>query len=76
MVMGYRISFDQADQIFEKLGEAYEIWAPKRFAGKGRYSQTDLIRYDKVCKMGEIEYKEKSDLPAKEVLSPITQSLF
>ena len=32
--MGYRISFDQADQIFEKLGEAYEIWAPKRFAGK------------------------------------------
>lgn len=74
--MGYRISFDQADQIFEKLGEAYEIWAPKRFVGKGRYSQTDLIRYDRVCKIGEVEYKEKSDLPAKEVLSPITQSLF
>ena len=59
MVMGYRISFDQADQIFLKN------WAkPTRFgrrsvfAGKGRYSQTDLIRYDKVCKMGKSNTKK------------------
>ena len=35
---------------------------------------TDLIKYARVAK--EIEYREKSDFPAKEVLSPITQSLF
>lgn len=74
--MGYKVSFEEADRIFAKLREEYEIWAPKRFVGKGRYSDTDLIRYDKVCKVEEIEFKEKSDLPAKEVLSPITQSLF
>lgn len=74
--MGYKVSFEEADRIFAKLYEEYEIWAPKRFVGKGRYSDTDLIRYDKVCKVEEIEFKEKSDLPAKEVLSPITQSLF
>lgn len=74
--MGYKVSFEEADRIFAKLCEEYEIWGPKRFVGKGRYSDTDLIRYDKVCKVEEIEFKEKSDLPAKEVLSPITQSLF
>lgn len=74
--MGYKVSYEQADKIFEKLSETYEIWAPKRFKGKGRYSQTDLIRYDKVCRAEDIEYREKSDMPAKEVLSPITQSLF
>lgn len=74
--MGYKVSFEEADRIFAKLCEEYEIWAPRRFVGKGRYSDTDLIRYDKVCKVEEIEFKEKSDLPAKEVLSPITQSLF
>ena len=74
--MGYKVSYEQADKIFEKLSETYEIWAPKRFKGKGRYSQTDLIRYDRVCRAEDIEYREKSDMPAKEVLSPITQSLF
>ena len=74
--MGYKVSYEQADKIFEQLSATYEIWAPKRFKGKGRYSNTDLIRYDKVCRAEDIEYKEKSDLPAKEVLSPITQSLF
>lgn len=44
--------------------------------GKGRYSDTDLIKYAQVASVKEIEYKEKSDFPAKEVLSPIIQSLF
>lgn len=74
--MGYKVSYEQADKIFEQLREEYDIWAPKRFAGKGRYSETDIIRYDKVCRAEEIEYREKSDFPAKEVLSPISQSLF
>ncbi len=45
--MGYKVSFEEANKIFDKLQEEYEIWAPKRFVGKGRYSNTDLIRYDK-----------------------------
>ena len=58
--MGYKVSYEQADKIFEKLSETYEIWAPKRFKGKGRYSQTDLIRYDRVCRAEDIEYRELS----------------
>ena len=74
--MGYKVGFKDADRIFGQLQGEYEIWAPKRFVGKGRYSDTDLIKYAQVASVKEIEYKEKSDFPAKEVLSPITQSLF
>lgn len=74
--MGYKVSFEEANKIFAKLQDEYEIWAPKRFVGKGRYSDTDMIKYDKVNTVEEIEYKEKSDFPAKEVLTPITESLF
>ena len=74
--MGYKVGIKDADRIFGQLQDEYEIWAPKRFVGKGRYSDTDLIRYARVDSVEEIEYREKSDFPAKEVLSPITQSLF
>ena len=74
--MGYKVSFEEANQIFAELSSEYEIWAPKRFPGKGRYSDTDIIRYDKVKTVEEIVFDEKSDFPAKEVLSPITEPLF
>lgn len=48
-----------------KLQEEYEIWAPKRFVGKGRYSDTDLIKYARVDQGGN-RVQGKSDFPAKE----------
>lgn len=74
--MSYTLSFSEANGIFDTLQKEYEIWAPKRFIGKGRYSDTDIIRYDKVNCVEEIEFNEKSDFPAKEVLTPISESLF
>lgn len=74
--MGYKVSFEQMNKIFDELQKDYEIWAPKRFEGRGRYSDTDIIKYAKIDGVEEIEFKEKSDYPAKEVLSPISQALF
>ena len=74
--MGYKVSFEEANKIFAALQDEYEIWAPKRFVGKGRYSDTDMLKYDKINTVEEIAYMDKSDFPAKEVLSPITESLF
>ncbi len=74
--MSFQLSFAQANEIFAKLGAEYEIYAPKRFKNAGRYSDTDLIRYDKVTSIEEIVFDEKSDMPAKEVISPISQTLF
>ena len=52
--MSYTLSFSEANSIFDTLQKEYEIWAPKRFTGKGRYSDTDIIRYDKVGRIEEI----------------------
>ncbi len=74
--MGYSLSTQDANQLFERLSAEYEIYAPKRFPKQGRYSDTDLIRYDKVSTLEEIVTDEKSDYSAKEVLTPITQTIF
>lgn len=74
--MGYILDSALADDFFTTLSENYTIYAPKKFPGQGRFSDTDLIRYDKVSIPSEIEFLKKSDFPAKEVLAPIHQTLF
>ena len=74
--MGYKMNFDKVNEVLKELSKEYDIYAPKRFAKQGRYSDTDIIRYDIIEKAEDIVFDEKSDYPAKEVLSPITQPLF
>ncbi len=74
--MGYVLSSKQVNELFAKLQETYRIFAPKRFPKQGRYSDTDVIHYAEVSTFEEIVWKEKSDYPAKEVISPIQQAIF
>lgn len=74
--MGFQLTWDSAQAVFEKLAEDYQIYAPKRFLNQGRYSDTDIVRYDRVGSIGEIVWQTKSDYPAKEVLTPIQQAIF
>ena len=74
--MSYELSIREADQALRTLGEKYDIYAPKRFPKQGRFSDTDVIRYDKVNSVGEIVWDVKSDYPAKEVINPIQQAIF
>lgn len=74
--MGYKIDTARVNEILKSLSKEYDIYAPKRFPKQGRYSDTDIIRYDLIEKAEDIVFDEKSDFPAKEVLSPITQTLF
>ncbi|MCD8364270.1 MAG: anaerobic sulfite reductase subunit AsrA [Clostridiales bacterium] len=74
--MSYQLSFSQMNTIFEKWSDEYDIWAPKRIPKAGRYSDTDIIQYGKVRTVEEIVFDERSDYPAKEALSPISQTLF
>lgn len=74
--MGYKTNFAGINELFCKITEKYDIYAPKRFPKQGRYSDTDIIRYDKIQDINEIEFKEKSDYSAKEVLAPINETLF
>jgi len=44
--------------------------------GKGSFTDTDSLRYQEVSTLQEIEFKQKSHFSAREVLLPITQTLF
>lgn len=74
--MGYILNTAQADEVLRALRKDYRIFAPRRFVNEGRYSETDIIKYGEVEVFDDIVWEEKSDYPAKEVLSPIQQTLF
>lgn len=74
--MSYKLSNREVDQILGALKESYDVYAPKRFPKQGRYSDTDILHYHPVGLKEEIEWKEKSDYPAKEIINPIQQALF
>ena len=46
--MSYKLSKQETTQLFEKLLEKYDIYAPKLFKNEGRFSETDVIKYDKI----------------------------
>lgn len=75
MQVSYRLSQPECDDLLARLSAEYEIYAPKRFAKQGRYSDTDIIRYDTVSRVEDIVHDQKSDFSAKEVLNPITQTI-
>ena len=74
--MGYQLTRLQADEIFGRLKEKYEVWAPMVMAGEGCFSDTDIIRYGNPETLDEIEWEKKSDYSFKEVLISINETLF
>lgn len=73
--MGYKLKFENFDKILKELSKENKIYAPKRFPKQGRYSDTDVIRYDKIKELKEIVFDEKSTYAAKEVYQPITETI-
>ncbi|WP_353093056.1 anaerobic sulfite reductase subunit AsrA [Tissierella praeacuta] len=74
--MGYEIINTKFNLYLEKWSKDYEVYGPVRITGGGRFSDTDNIRYEKITNVEEIEYKEKSIFSAKEVLFPVTETIF
>lgn len=73
--MGFKISTKTFNEIIGGINN-YRLFAPKVFEGKGTFSDTDIIRYGEVNSIEEIDFDEKSSFSFKEVLLPITQTLF
>ncbi|MDO4523655.1 MAG: anaerobic sulfite reductase subunit AsrA [Eubacteriales bacterium] len=74
--MGYVLDRDHMDQVLESLKKNYLIYAPKCIHGGGRFSDTDCIRYGEISRSEEIVFDKKSEFSFKEVLTPISQTLF
>ncbi len=67
---------EAADQIFARLQENYDIFAPKVFADEGCFSDTDVIRYGKIDALDEIQWERRSEYSFKEALLAINETLF
>lgn len=74
--MGYELSRSQMDEIFSRLTTHYDVYAPVLKKGEGTFSDTDVIRYDTVHSLDEIEWEKRSDYSFKEVLFPVNETLF
>lgn len=66
----------QFGALFSELGSAYTICGPRRFAGKGRFSNTDLIKYAPLGSPEELELAEKSSLSPKSLVFPPDETIF
>ena len=64
------------DEVVLNLGKKYRIYAPVLKAGEGRFTDTDVVRYDFIKEAAEIELEKKSDYSFKEILTPLSQTLF
>lgn len=74
--MGYELTFCEANTWLKKHREQFAFYAPKVFTGSGCFSDTDTIRYGEIERMEDIVFDRKSDYSFKEILLPISQTLF
>ncbi|MGL5231621.1 MAG: anaerobic sulfite reductase subunit A, partial [Cetobacterium sp.] len=67
---------DEFNTALLNLSKEYDIYAPVTLPFKGTFSDTDLVKYEKITKLEEINLKDKSYYSAKEILLPIRQTIF
>lgn len=74
--MGFELSTQSVNAVLSELAKSYRVYAPVRFVGGGAFSDTDCIRYAEISDVEQIVFEEKSRFSFKEVLTPISQTLF
>ena len=74
--MGYVLTNKGFADVISALAKEYRIYAPVRKIGEGRFTDVDVIRYDFVTDADEIELEQKSEYAFKEILTPLSETLF
>lgn len=74
--MSLSLNHQDFNKVLKKLNDEYVIYAPRRYKDRGRFSDTDLIRYGEITSIEDMVWDEKSSYSPKEVIFPITQTLF
>ncbi|MGN0361948.1 MAG: anaerobic sulfite reductase subunit AsrA [Bilifractor sp.] len=74
--MGYTLDQAGFAKVIKELDQNYRLFAPVLKVGEGRFTDTDVIRYDFIHDSSEIELRQKSDYSFKEILTPLSETLF
>ena len=74
--MGFKLKIEDFDVYLESLRHEYKVYAPVKLKGKGTFADTDTIRYEEIKSIKEVEFDLKSSFSPKEIILPITQTLF
>ncbi|SHI74402.1 anaerobic sulfite reductase subunit A [Geosporobacter subterraneus DSM 17957] len=74
--MALQLSYEAFNKVLQELKNEYKIYAPIRLQGTGRFSDTDVVRYGEINRIEEMVIDEKAHFSPKEILFPITQTLF
>ncbi|MBU5485178.1 anaerobic sulfite reductase subunit AsrA [Clostridium sp. MSJ-11] len=74
--MGFSLSMEKFNNVMKELRRNNKVYGPKLLKNKGTFSDTDMVRYGEVNEIQDIEFNKKSFFSPKEVILPITQTLF
>ena len=74
--MKVKLSVGKFDEIMNSIKEKYRMFAPVLIPYAGQYSDTPVVRYEEVSSIKDIEFNRKSQFTAKEVVMPVTETLF
>ncbi|MBV7273700.1 anaerobic sulfite reductase subunit A [Clostridiaceae bacterium UIB06] len=74
--MGYKLNKENFNNVLDLIKKEYKIYAPVLLKGKGTFSDTDAVRYSQINDIEEIVFDKKSNFSPKEIILPITQTLF
>lgn len=75
-MQAYTYKKDDFARVFADLAQKYIVIGPKRCAGRGRFSDTDLIKYAPISSLAELELVQKSSVSPKGVVFPADETLF
>ena len=74
--MGFYLNEEDLNAILECWKKDYKICGPVRMAGGNTFSDVDCVRYGIIKKTDDIVFNQKSDYSFKEVLFPLSKTLF
>ena len=74
--MGCILTKEGFSGLIRELGKSYRLYGPVNKAGEGRFAGVDVVRYDFITEAEELELGRKSDYAFKEILTPLSETLF
>ena len=74
--MKISLNYANFNKALDALKKEYEIHAPVEVPSIGNFSDTSVIRYHQIDRVEDICFDRKSNFSAKEVMLPITQTMF